>query len=152
MDGVKEVKLFNEDIEVRCQIDTLPGISGHADKAGLLDWYAGFEQKPKLVFVNHGDPEAAESFVACLEAQGQRAYAPYSGCVYDLKADSYLRMPEGKPIEKKSGGRKVSSAFLRLFAAAERLLKVAKSIEGRPNKELAAYADRITHLADKMEK
>ncbi len=155
VDGIDHVKLFNEDIEVKAQIDTLPGISGHADKAGLLNWLEGFEQKPKMVFVNHGDPDTAESFVACLNGEkGYRACAPYSGWRYDLLADQFDRMPEGRPIEKKAGEnqRKTSPVFTRMVAAAERLLKIANSIEGRPNKELAGYADAIARLADKMEK
>ncbi|MBR1456657.1 MAG: MBL fold metallo-hydrolase [Oscillospiraceae bacterium] len=155
VDGIDHVKLFNEDIEVKAQIDSLPGISGHADKAGLLRWLAGFEQKPKQIFVNHGDPDSADSFTACLNDElGLRAYAPYSGCVFNLRTDQFERMPEGRPIDQRGGAkqRKTSAAFARMVAAAERLLKIAKSIEGRANKELAGYADAITKLADKMEK
>lgn len=156
VDGAKKVKLFNEDIEVKAQIDTLPGISGHADKSGLLRWLGGFEEKPKLVFVNHGDPESADAFTACLnDEMGYRAYAPYSGTSFDLLSGEFVRITRGKPVEKKTAGgsgRKQSPAFTRLIAACERLLQVARSIEGRANKELASYADAITKLADKMEK
>ena len=63
-------------------------------------------------------------------------------------------MPEGKPIEKAGGGkqRKTSPAFTRLIEAAERLLRIARGLEGHANKELAGYADAITRLADKMER
>jgi metallo-beta-lactamase family protein len=67
----------------------------------------------------------------------------------------FTRITEARPIEKKGEGgrgRKTSPVFLRLVAAAERLLRVAKSIEGRANKELAKYADAIEKLAEKMEK
>ena len=155
VDGVKHVKLFNEDIQVEAEIDTLPGISGHADKDGLLRWLGGFAEKPKLVFVNHGDPDAADAFTACLNNElGYHAYAPYSGACYDLLRRDFVRMPEGRPVEKGSGTkqRKVSAAFTRLVDAAERLLRIAKSLEGHANKELAGFADAITRLADKMEK
>ena len=155
VDGVKHVKLFNEDIQVEAEIDTLPGISGHADKDGLLRWLGGFAEKPKLVFVNHGDPDAADAFTACLNNElGYHAYAPYSGACYDLLRGDFVRMPEGRPVEKGSGTkqRKVSAAFTRLVDAAERLLRIAKSLEGHANKELAGFADAITRLADKMEK
>ena len=155
VDGVDHVKLFDEDIEVKAQIDKLPGISGHADKDGLLRWLGGFEEKPKLVFVNHGDPDAADSFTECLNKElGYHAYAPYSGCRYDLLSGQFEKMPEGIPINKPTGGkqRKVSPAYARMVAAAERLLVIAKSIEGRANRELAGYADAITKLADRMEK
>ena len=35
-DGIKNVKLFGEDIEVNAEIKMLDGISGHADKNGLI--------------------------------------------------------------------------------------------------------------------
>ena len=153
VDGIEEVKLFNEPITVNAQIDVLPGVSGHADKDGLIRWIQGFETKPKMIFVNHGDPESADSFTACLNHElGYYAFAPYSGTCYDLAAEKFIRVTQGKPVEKKVGGRKVSSAFTRLIKAAERLLRVARSIEGRSNREIASYADQIERLADKMEK
>lgn len=155
VDGIDHVKLFNEDIRVEAEIDTLPGISGHADKDGLLRWLGGFAEKPKLIFVNHGDPETADAFTACLnEERGYHAYAPYSGACYDLLRRDFVRMPEGRPVEKTGSAkqRKVSAAFTRLIEAAERLLRIARTLEGHANKELAGYADAITRLADKMEK
>ena len=156
VDGARHVKLFNEDIEVNAQIEFLPGISGHADKDGLLRWLGGFREKPKLVFVNHGDPDTADAFTACLnDEKGYKAFAPYSGTCFDLRMGQFTRITEGRPVEKKGEdgrGRKTSPVFLRLVAAAERLLRVAKSIEGRANKELAKYADAIEKLAEKMEK
>ena len=154
VDGLKKVKLFNEDIEVNAQIDALPGVSGHADKDGLIDWLRGFEEKPKLVFVNHGDPDAADSFTACLNNElGYKAFAPYSGTSFDLLSGEFVAVTKGIPVEKKpAGGRTVSAAFTRLVAAAERLLRLVRGCEGRPNKELARYADQIEAIANKIEK
>lgn len=153
VDGARSVKLFNEDIQVSAEIASLPGVSGHADKNGLLRWLGGFREKPRRVFVNHGDPEAAESFAACLNGElGHRAYAPYSGASFDLLRDQFIAMPEGRPIQKQAKVRAVSTAFTRLVAAAERLLRVARGCEGRANKELAKYTGLIDSLADKMEK
>ena len=155
VEGVKDVKLFNEDIHVNAQIDVLPGVSGHADKDGLLRWLGGFEKKPKLVFINHGDPESADSFAKCLnEEKGYKAFAPYSGTSFDLRSGEFITITEGKPVEKhrKAHVRRVSGVFMRLVSAAERLLRAAKNMEGRPNTELGAYADQINRMADKMEK
>ena len=155
VDGAKHVKLFSEDIQVEAEIDSLPGVSGHADKEGLLRWLAGFRERPKLVFVNHGDPETADAFVACLnDEKGYRAYAPYSGTQFDLLEERFVRETKGKPVARKDGGgqKHVSAAFTRLIAAAERLLAIARGLEGHANKELAGYADAITRLCDKMEK
>ena len=59
-DGVKNVKLFGEDIEVNAEIKMLDGISGHADKNGLLKWVNSFEKKPEEVFVVHGEDAVCE--------------------------------------------------------------------------------------------
>ena len=155
VDGAKSVKLFGEEIEVRARIDTLPGVSGHGDKNGLIRWLKGFEEKPKLVFVNHGDPAAAESFTACLNQElGYKAFAPYSGTAFDLRKGEFIRITKGVPVEKRSAAqlRKVSPAFTRLIAAAERLLSAAKKLEGHANKVLAGHADRIEKLAERIEK
>jgi P-type E1-E2 ATPase len=68
--------------------------------------------------------------------------------------DESMMTGEAVAIEKKAGGKqhKTSAVYLRLLAACEHLLAVAKRIEGRANKELARYADAIEKLAEKMEK
>ncbi len=153
VDGVREVKLFNEEIEVRAEISTLPGVSGHADKNGLIAWLRGFEQPPRLTFVNHGDPESADSFTACLNQELHiPAFAPYSGTSFDLLRGEFIRVAEPRPIKKQTKERSVSPAFTRLLQAVDRLLRAAKGCEGRANKELAHYTDQITRLAEKMEK
>jgi len=48
-DGAKAVKIFGETIEVHAEITLLDGISGHADRDGLLDWIGGFDKKPAMV-------------------------------------------------------------------------------------------------------
>ena len=152
VDGIPEVKLFNETIQVDAEIDTLPGVSGHADKNGLLNWLDGFEKKPSLIFVNHGEAEAAESFTALLNSMaGYHAFAPYSGTSFDLLHNAFVTITEGIPIksgtEKK---RKESPSFTNLIAAVEDLMKVSRSLEGHANKELNSYTESIKKLIAKM--
>ena len=66
-DGAPAVKIFGEEIDVKAHIETLDGISGHADRDGLLTWAAAFEQKPKYVFVVHGNDESCESLTDALK-------------------------------------------------------------------------------------
>ena len=154
VDGVKKVKLFNEEISVQAQIDVLPGVSGHADKMGLISWLRGFETKPELVFVNHGDPGAAESFTACLNDElGYRAFAPYSGTRFDLLRGEFDFIAKARPVAgRKEPSGKAARIFAELLAAAERLLKICRGLEGRPNKELARFTREIEKLSDSMEK
>ena len=154
VDGAKEVKLFSEEISVQAQIDVLPGVSGHADKMGLIAWLKGFERKPELVFVNHGDPDAAESFTACLNDElGYRAFAPYSGTRFDLLKGEFDIVTKGRPIEgKKESSTKAARIYSELVAAAERLLNLCRRMEGRPNKELSRFSKEIEKLSNAMEK
>ena len=55
IEGEKEVRLFGETITVNAHIEELAGVSGHADKKGLLNWVNHFEKKPERVFVVHGE-------------------------------------------------------------------------------------------------
>ena len=156
VDGAKSVKLFNETVQVEAEIETLPGISAHADKAGLIAWLQGFREKPELIFVNHGDPEAMDAFTEHLNKElGYRAFAPYSGAVFDLLENRWVSFPEGIPIKREgSAGKKktVSEAYTGLIGAAEKLLSVCRSLEGRANRELRSYTESIRKLTAKMEK
>ena len=155
-DGAKSVKLFGEEINVRAEISWLPGVSGHADKDGLIAWLKGFGKKPGMVFVNHGDPESCESFTACLTDElGYNAFAPYSGTSFDLAEGKFLNITEGKPVsrEKKTYSERSSSPlFCELVAAAEALLAAVKKCEGRPNKVLRSYIDKIKSVTDYIKK
>jgi len=151
IEGEKEVKLFGETIEVRATIKQLAGMSGHADKAGLLEWIQNVGGKPQKVFVVHGDDDNADQFTKCLrEEYGYDAYAPFSGTAYDMATDTFLVETKGIPVKKKV--RRVSDVFQRLLAAGQRLLAVIYKNEGSANKDLAKFADQVTSLADKWDK
>lgn len=151
-DGAKKVKIFNEEINIKAQVGLLPGISGHADKNGLLNWINSFEKKPSQVFVNHGDDIACASFAECLRREyGFNAIAPYSGTSFDLVSGDPIKLTQGIPVEKKVVKKdKAQLAYERVIASAERLLNTVKSCKGRPNKDLARYASQIDSLRDKI--
>ncbi|MDR0220611.1 MAG: MBL fold metallo-hydrolase, partial [Lachnospiraceae bacterium] len=149
-DGIKEVKLFGEVIQVNAQIRKLKGLSGHADKDGLLAWLHGFEQKPERVFVLHGDDSVSLAFTECLQNEyGYNAYAPYSGTRFDLLNNVFEY--EAEPVLAAPRVTAAAAIFARLLAAGERLLKVIKKSEGRPNKELAKFANQIDALSDQYD-
>jgi len=152
VEGAKEVRLFGEPIEIRASILTLAGLSGHADKQGLLDWICAFEKKPERVFVVHGEESVANAFAECLQTEHQfEAYAPYSGTVFDL-ATNTLTYEASPVVLKKKTIRGISDVFNRLLAAGKRLLGIIQSKENGANKDLARFADQVTSLCDKWEK
>ena len=148
--GAKTVKLFGEEIAVNAHIETLRGTSGHADQAGLLRWLAGFQQKPELVFVNHGEDTSSTAFCDLLQQKGYRAEAPYSGTEYDLLTGKMTVFTEGIPIRReKKGSARANAVYGDLLAAAEALLSLVKTCRGRANKENAKFAAQIRSLIEK---
>jgi metallo-beta-lactamase family protein len=151
-DGVTNVKLFGEEIAVNAQIATLHGTSGHADKEGLLNWLAGFKTKPKTVFVNHGDDASCESFRKTLEDMGYHAEAPYSGTEYDLRTGKLTVYTEGVKIDRAAafkGSQRARQVYSELLAAAEDLLALVKTRNGRTNKDNARLTAQIRSLIEK---
>lgn len=155
IEGAECVKLFGENITVNAKIETLKGISGHADMNGLLDWIKGFEEKPARVIVVHGEDTVTERFAWLIEEKFDiPAFAPFSGGCIDLVNNIIIsegvRIPK-KAIEKPARVR-ASMAFQRVVAAAKRLMEVVLKNEGLANKELAKFETQIHNLADKWDR
>jgi len=84
VDGVRSVRLFGETVPVRARIDTLGGLSAHADRGALLGWLGGFRRAPAQTFVVHGEEATAVEFAATIAATlGWKARAPDPGEVVD---------------------------------------------------------------------
>lgn len=154
VEGATDIKLFGEEIQVNAEILVLPGVSGHADNNGLMEWASAFLIKPKQVFVCHGDDESCEVFADRLEKELKyQAMAPYSGTVYDLKAGEFLRKTEGVVLKQQTAKQmKVSTVYQRLLAAGQRLLTVIRHNEGGANKDLAKFTSQINNLCDKWDR
>ena len=68
-DGEKVVKIFGEEIQVNAEIHSLEGFSGHADREGIIRWVKSFKNKPKKIFVVHGEEEATEEISRKIEEE-----------------------------------------------------------------------------------
>ena len=154
LDGAKNVKLFGEDIHVAARIARIDGISGHADREGLLRWISSFREKPRKVFVVHGEDLTSDLFASTLRNRlGLDAEAPYSGSAFDLAKGVWITRAAPRRVEKlESKTSRASSVFGRLIAAGQRLMAVIKQNEGLANKELARFADQINALCDKWQR
>ena len=154
MDGHREAKPDGETIDVQAHIESLEGISGHADRDGLLAWINAYEEKPKQVFAVHGDDAVCDIFVRTLrEEYGFNAAAPFSGSSFDLLQGRWITVTKGIPVNKETAAvRKAAGVFARLVAAGERLRQVILRNEGGANKDLARFADQINALCDKWDR
>ena len=97
-----EVLLFGEPVEVRAHIRVLAGISGHADRQGLILWLEGFRTKAPAHLIVHGEDEVCDRFAACLrdELGYGGTTAPYSGESWDLTEN--VRIAEGTGSAKQN--------------------------------------------------
>lgn len=155
IDGAEAVKLFGENIAVAARIESLKGISGHADMNGLLAWLKGFETDVSHVFVVHGEDEVTDEFAQTIrDTFGWEALAPYSGGCVDLATNEVvspgLKIPK-KSVQKPTKVR-AENAFNRVVAAAKRLMEVVLKNEGLANKDLAKFESQIQNLADKWDR
>lgn len=154
IDGAKSVKLFGEEITVNAKIETLTGISGHADKDMLIGWLSAMEERPQKIFVNHGNDAVTDTFAKEIEnVLGVTAIAPFSGDEYDLETGECLA--KGKIVKVSKAAYKTKRAkdvFERLIAAGNRLMKVILKCQGAPNKDVAKFAEEINKLSDKYDR
>ena len=153
-DGARTVKIFGEEIDVRAQISLLAGISGHADRDGLISWLSGFEHKPAFVFVNHGDESSCTGFAETVtERFDIPSSAPCSGSEFDLLSNEWIRITDPVYKEKapneRSGSdsrKKREDSFTDLQQAVEELDRYTRSLEGHSNHELKELARQIRDL------
>jgi len=68
-DGAKDVKMLGEAIPVRAKIKVLDGFSAHADQAEILRWLRTFKKAPKMTYIVHGEPPAAQALDAVIREQ-----------------------------------------------------------------------------------
>jgi metallo-beta-lactamase family protein len=68
-EGARTLRIHGEDVPVRATIDTLDGLSAHADREDILSWLAGLERPPRRVHVVHGEPTAAHALMNAVRAR-----------------------------------------------------------------------------------
>ncbi len=84
VDGAAHIRLWGETVRVAATVHTVGGLSAHADQAGLMNWYAGFEGRPPVALV-HGETEAIDRLASTLrETLGARVRVPRAGETLDL--------------------------------------------------------------------
>lgn len=156
LEGATDIKLFGEPVHVAAKILQMPGISGHADVNGLLDWAKAFEGKPKKVFVTHGEDSVTEIFAKRLRDElGYDTMAPFSGTSYDLLGNECLYEAKGVKIERASTSPKATKAaqvYQKLLSLGHRLISVIRKNEGSPNKDLEKFSRDVQSLCDKWDR
>lgn len=153
IEGTSEVKLFGETIDVKARIERLDGLSGHADKEGLIEWLMAFKNAPQKVFLVHGDDGVCNSFANHLHTEyGYDVEAPFSGSVYDLANDVWEKQTTGVLLKKETARQRENrSIFEALVAAGERLMRIIKKYKEGTNKDIKEFTRDVKSLCDKWD-
>jgi len=65
-EGEKEIRIMGQDVRVEAEVKEISGYSAHADQKKLLYWLGKMcnteQNKPKKVFITHGEPTVSDIF------------------------------------------------------------------------------------------
>jgi metallo-beta-lactamase family protein len=87
-DHAPTLPIHGEQVPVKAAIADLCGFSGHADSGELLRWLGGLKPPPKMIYLTHGEPEAAAALAQTLQGKGFQARVPKLGDVVTLEMSS----------------------------------------------------------------
>jgi metallo-beta-lactamase family protein len=66
--GAKFLRIHGQDVPVRAAVESVPGLSGHADRGELSRWLSGLAN-PKRVMLVHGEPESSDALATALRKE-----------------------------------------------------------------------------------
>ena len=142
VEGEKKVKIFGEEIAVNAEIVYIDGYSGHADQRLLMNFVGEFKEKPKKIFLVHGEEEAQNVLKNKIEEEyGIETEIPSFGDCF--RVDEIVEKEENL-LEKE-----------KVVAAREEKIEFANKVSDL-NEEISmlsdTIADRMTHVHVKSEK
>jgi metallo-beta-lactamase family protein len=72
------LKIFDQEVPLRAQVEVLDGYSAHADRGELQRWLVGTHIQAPICLV-HGEPPAQTALIEQLAAKGYKVTAPAPG-------------------------------------------------------------------------
>ena len=136
------MKIFGEEIAVNAEIVYIDGYSGHADQKLLMNFVGEFKEKPKKIFLVHGEEEAQNVLKGKIEEEyGIDTEIPSFGDSF--RVDEIVEKEENL-LEKE-----------KIVATREEKIEFANKVADL-NEEISmlsdTIADRMTHVHVKSEK
>lgn len=85
LEGAKDIKIHGKYYEVKANILEIEGLSAHGDQQDLLNWLSELENKPKKVFLVHGENIPADELrIKINEKYGFECVVPLMGQEFEL--------------------------------------------------------------------
>ncbi len=81
----KTIRIYGEEVEINAEVAQLEGMSAHADAQQIMDWLKTAKKAPEVVYLNHGEPVAADMLRQKIEhTLGWSVNVPLLGQVVEL--------------------------------------------------------------------
>ena len=101
LDGAEKVRIFGEEISVNARIESIDGFSGHADQKGLLDWVGAFSERPKKIFIVHGEEKSQKVFAQKInELYNIECVIPNKGETYSVTPNRAIAATKNEQAER----------------------------------------------------
>ncbi len=85
LEGSKEIKFYGKYFPVAAKVLLMEGLSAHADQKDLLDWLSALDAPPKMIFLVHGESEAAAALQLKIEERyGYHCSVPVLGQTVEI--------------------------------------------------------------------
>lgn len=69
VDQEPTIRIFGEEVPVKCKVENMTSLSGHADKEELFQWMGHFKSAPKMVFPVHGEKSSLDAYAKDIKAR-----------------------------------------------------------------------------------
>ncbi len=158
VEGAKTVKIFGEEISVNARIEYIEGYSGHADQEWLLNFIYSFIEKPKTIFLVHGEPEGQVVLKQKIQGTTQiPVIIPEYGEEYELKEEVNRlgRVKGAKDHEKKYIRLEVLGRIQTLKEELEDMSQIVEDEmlqEDAKDEDIQILNDRIKELEQQIVK
>lgn len=78
--GERVLRIFGEDVPIEAQVFSISALSAHADRRQILDWMRTAPEPPRMTFLTHGEPDAADALRLSIGRElGWNARVPHLG-------------------------------------------------------------------------
>jgi metallo-beta-lactamase family protein len=84
LEGAKKVHLMGIEVAVKAHVAKVDSFSSHIDGGGMIKWLGRMKQKPRRLFIVHGEVESARELEVRLRKAGYRTHVPIIGETVDL--------------------------------------------------------------------
>lgn len=79
LEGAKRVRMMGMEFIVNAKVAHIDSFSSHIDAAGMMRWLGKMKQKPKRVFIVHGEESSSKELENKLRKSGYKTHIPIIG-------------------------------------------------------------------------